>query len=158
MPRARAGALLLAIVLVLGGCRLESDPAQETTQPGGGQVGSGQTFSSPMTTPPEGEDGEPEETESPDPLADADVKVSLVDFSFDPDEFSVSATGTVAFVNDGTVTHNVSFKEDLTGTDLEPGEGTVLDASTLNDNSAYGLVCKYHQGQEMQATLHVEAA
>jgi plastocyanin len=155
---ARGGAVLLVFVLVLGGCRLESDPGQETTGPGGAQVTPGETFSSPMTTPPVDEEtGEPEETESPDPLEDAEVRVSLIDFAFEPSEFTVSATGTVAFVNDGTLTHNVSFKEDLTGTDLEPGEGTVLDASTLEPGFTYGLVCKYHQAP-MQATLHVEEA
>ncbi len=99
------------------------------------------------TTPPA---ASPTETS---PGASATTRVALEDFRFDPSEFSVTAGTSLELDNEGEAPHTFTVQGQEIDVQVAAGE----NGSATIDLPAgdYEVICRFHEGQGMVATMTV---
>lgn len=83
----------------------------------------------------------------------ATTRVALEDFFFDPAEFTVSAGTDLELDNEGEAPHTFTVQGQEIDVEVDVGE----NGSATIDLPAgdYQVVCRFHQGQGMVATMTV---
>ena len=113
----------------------------------GASCGGGGEEPSATTTPPA---ASPTETETG---ASATTRVGLEDFQFDPSDFSVSAGTSLELDNEGEAPHTFTVQGESIDVQVAAGEnGTATIDLPAGD---YDVICRFHQGQGMVATMTV---
>lgn len=75
--------------------------------------------------------------------------VGMEGVSFAPEAVAVAAGGTVTFDNTSTISHNVTFDDEKSGT-LEVGDSY---KRTFDEAGTFSFVCTFHAGMKGTVTV-----
>ena len=87
---------------------------------------------------------------SPEDGGGAAADLTIVDFSFDPSELSVTEGQTITVVNNGQTSHSFTTDDDVIDETIDPGATVEI---TLDGVSSGGFHCRFHS--QMTGTLTV---
>ncbi len=80
------------------------------------------------------------------------AEVAIVDFSFDPEEVSVSVGDTVTWTNQDTAEHNVIAEEGAPGESSDVPQGETYEF-TFEEAGDFAYICNLHPNMEGTVTV-----
>ena len=82
-----------------------------------------------------------------------ETRVGLEDFKFDPSNITVATGTTLELDNEGKAPHTFTVQGQSVDVEVAPGENGTADISLPAGD--YKVICKFHEGQGMVATMTV---
>ena len=82
-----------------------------------------------------------------------ETRVGLEDFKFDPADITVATGTTLELENEGKAPHTFTVEGQSVDVEVAAGENATADISLPAGD--YKVICKFHEGQGMVATMTV---